>query len=106
MPPIMAVGTNTASSTSVVAMTGPVTSSMALAAASFAESPSSSINRIVFSTTTMASSTTIPIASTSPNRDSVLIDSPIASMTARVPRSDTGIVIDGISVVRKSWRKM
>ena len=48
-------------------MTGPVTSSIAFRAASCGASPCSS-HRSTFSTTTMASSTTIPIASTSPNR--------------------------------------
>ena len=61
---------------------------------------------MVFSTTTIASSTTMPIASTRPNSVSVLIDIPSAIITAKVPISETGMVTAGISVVRKSCRKM
>ena len=104
MPPIMAIGTNTASSTRVVATTGPATCSIARAVAAFADRPSVSIRRIVFSTTTMASSTTMPMASTSPNRVKVLIDSPRTSITPKVPSRETGIVTAGISVVRRSCR--
>ena len=44
-----------------------------------------SMLRSTFSTTTMASSTTMPIASTRPNSDSVLIEKPKPSITAKVP---------------------
>ena len=50
----------------------------------------SSISRSTFSTTTIASSTTRPIASTSPNSVSVLIEKPSALITAKVPISETG----------------
>ena len=73
-PPRKAIGTNTAHSTSTMAMTGPVTSRMAWMAAVFAGSFSSCMMRSTFSSTTMASSTTIPMASTMPNRVSVLIE--------------------------------
>ena len=59
----------------------------------------------MFSTTTMASSTTMPMARTSPNSVSVLMENPNALMTAKVPTSDTGIVSVGISVARQSCRK-
>ena len=98
------VGTNTASRTSVVATIGPVTSSIAFSAASLDESPLSMF-RATFSTTTIASSTTMPIASTIPNSDSVFREKPSADMTAKVPISETGIVTAGISVARKSCRK-
>ena len=62
------MGTNMASSTAVVAMTGPVTSSMDFHAASRGESPSCSMRRVTFSVTTMASSTTTPMARISPKR--------------------------------------
>ena len=65
IPGMASVGTNTASNTRVVAMTGPETSIIAFSAASLGESPSS-IQRVVFSTTTMASSTTMPITRTRP----------------------------------------
>ena len=106
MPGMTIVGTKTASSTSVVATTGPVISTIDLAVASLASRPSLSMIRSVFSTTTMASSTTMPITRIRPNIVSPLIDRPSASITAKVPSSDTGIVIAGTSVVRKSWRKM
>ena len=106
MPGMTMVGTKTASSTNVVATTGPVISTIDLAVASLAPRPSLSINRMVFSTTTMASSTTMPITRINPNMVSPLIDSPRASMTPKVPSSDTGMVMAGTSVVRKSWRKM
>ena len=68
MPGSNATGTNTASSTSVVAMIGPVTCIIALRAASAGSRPSSCMSRCTFSTTTMASSTTRPIAKISANR--------------------------------------
>ncbi len=67
-----AVGTNTAHNTSAVAMIGPVTSLMARLAASTGDKPSAML-RSTFSTTTMASSTTMPMASTRPNSDSALM---------------------------------
>ncbi len=42
------------------------------------------------STTTMASSTTKPMASTRPKRDSVLIEKPSSGNSVNVPTSDTG----------------
>ena len=42
----------------------------------------------------MASSTTMPIASTRPNSDRVLNEMPTAAMTANVPISDTGMASD------------
>src|ERR1043166_1347065 len=83
-----AVGTNTAQSTSAVAMIGPVTSLIAWRGASIGESPSAMF-RSTFSTTTIASSTTIPIASTSPNSDSALMLKPSANITENVPTSET-----------------
>ena len=102
----MAVGTKTASSTSVVATTGPVTWSMALTVASLADKPSSSIIRMVFSTTTIASSTTIPMASNKPNSERVFIEIPKSAITEKVPIRATGMVAAGFSVVRKSCKKM
>jgi len=99
-------GTKTASSTRVVATMAPPTSPIAFDVASFAERPSVSISRMVFSTTTMASSTTMPMASTSPNSVRLLIDWPVASITAKVPISETGMVTAGTRVVRQSWRKI
>ena len=60
----------------------------------------------MFSATTMASSTTMPITSTNPNRHRLLIDIPSPSITAKVPISETGMVMAGISVARQSCRKI
>ena len=73
-PPRKAIGTNTAHSTSTIAITGPETSRIALSAASRALNFSSCMMRSTFSSTTIASSTTMPIASTMPNSVSVLIE--------------------------------
>ncbi len=104
MPPIKATGRNTAQSTSTMATTGPETSCMARMAASLAEHFFSLMIRSTFSSTTMASSTTIPMASTMPNRVSRLMEKPSTSMPAKVPMSDTGTAIQGIRVARKFCR--
>jgi hypothetical protein len=104
MPLTKAVGINTALSTSAIAMTAPLTSSIARWVASTGESPSA-MCRSTFSTTTIASSTTIPIASTSPNSERLLIENPKADMAANVPMSDTGTEIRGISEDRQFCRK-
>ena len=70
-----AIGTNTAHSTRAMAMIGPVTSGIAFRVASRGDKPAS-ILRSTFSTTTMASSTTMPMASTRPNSDRSLIEKP------------------------------
>ena len=95
---------NTAISTAVVATMGPVTSDIALRVAARGGRPASSC-RSTFSTTTMASSTTRPIASTMPSRLSMLSEKPQISMTARVATSDTGIAMVGMTVVRQLCRK-
>ena len=56
------------------------------------------------STTTIASSTTRPMASTRPNSDSVLSEKPSAGKTMNVPISDTGTAMTGISVARQFCR--
>ena len=96
---------NTAISTAVVAMIGPVTSCMALRAAASGARPASSW-RSTFSTTTMASSTTRPMASTMPSRESMLSEKPSRYMTVSVAISDTGMAISGMTVVRQLCRKM
>ena len=58
------------------------------------------------STTTMASSTTMPMASTRPNIDSVLTENPSIGKKMNVPISETGIVISGMIVARMFCRKM
>ncbi|MNS63413.1 hypothetical protein D3C72_965050 [compost metagenome] len=66
-PGCSADGTNTADSTTVIAMMAPVICRMALCVAALGSVPSSLMMRSTFSITTIASSTTIPIASTMPN---------------------------------------
>ncbi len=66
---------------------------------------SSSICRWAFSITTIASSTTRPVASVMPNSVSELIENPKILMNANVPISDTGIVTAGMMVARQSSRK-
>lgn len=71
MPLTSAAGMNTAMSTSEIATSVPDTSSIDRCAASRGESPRAMF-RSTFSTTTIASSTTMPMASTRPNSDRVL----------------------------------
>ena len=70
-------GTNTAHSTSAMAISAAPTSSMVLCAASRGVRPAAML-RSTFSTTTMASSTTMPMASTRPNSDRLLSEKPNA----------------------------
>ena len=104
IPAMKLHGTNTAVSTSATPITGPVTSSIALHEASRGLSPCS-IQRSTFSTTTIASSTTIPIASTSPKSERLLRLKPRAAMKANVPTIATGTATSGISVARQFCRK-
>ena len=60
--------------------------------------------RSTASTTTMASSTTSPIASTSPKSESVLIEKPKSGKKTNVPISETGTASNGISVARQLCR--
>ena len=99
-----AVGTNTAMSTSEVAMIGLVTSRIAWNAASTGLSPFSML-RSTFSTTTIASSTTMPIASTRPKSDSAFSEKPNACMAASVPTSDTGTAASGMIDARHVPKK-
>ncbi|MNH17651.1 hypothetical protein D3C79_773350 [compost metagenome] len=98
-----AAGTNTAHSTSAVAMIGPVTSLMAFCVASSGFSPRPML-RSTFSTTTMASSTTIPMANTRPNNDKALSEKPNRCITANVPISDTGTASSGMIEARQVCR--
>ena len=58
------------------------------------------------STTTMASSTTMPMASTRPNIDNVLTENPRTGKKMNVPMRETGIVSSGMIVARMFCRKM
>ena len=105
MPGKKATGTNTATSTMPMTTTAPNTSRMASMAAWKEVFFSSRMWRSMFSMTTMASSTTIPVASTMPNRVRVLIEKPNSFTKAKVPMSETGMVMAGMSVLRQFWRK-
>ena len=80
MPPVdpgkNAIGMNTAISTSVMPMMAPRIWPIAFTVARRGLSPSSAMMRSTFSTTTIASSTRMPIATTMPNSDSVLMEKP------------------------------
>ncbi|MNZ88752.1 hypothetical protein D3C78_1076500 [compost metagenome] len=54
----------------------------------------------------MASSTTMPMASTRPSSEKVLIEKPSSGNTAKVPISATGTARVGIRVARTFCRKM
>ncbi|MNC14592.1 hypothetical protein D3C75_623780 [compost metagenome] len=93
-----ASGMNTADSTRVMPMIAPDTWPMALTVASAGDRPSSAMIRSTFSTTTMASSTRMPMASTMPNMVIMFTEKPISFITISVPSRHTGTTIDGISV--------
>ena len=75
-PPIKDTGRNTARSTKAVATIAPDTLRIAAKVASFGLMPISSTLYSTASTTTMASSTTIPMASTKANNVKVLMVKP------------------------------
>ncbi|CSG30932.1 Uncharacterised protein [Shigella sonnei] len=72
VPPKKAIGTNTAESTIAIPTSAPWICPIDLRVASRGVSPSSLIIRSTFSTTTIASSTSRPIASTIANMVKVL----------------------------------
>ncbi len=104
MPEINAVGINTAMSTNATPITGPCNSYMAFSAAWRGVCLPWSRMRAQFSTTIIASSTTIAMASTKPNSVSVLMVNPSNFITANVAMSDTGIVIIGMITARQFCR--
>src|ERR1700680_265582 len=104
VPGKSATGTNTATKTSDVATTAPATSFMATEAALCGSVMPSTMCRSTFSITTIASSTTSPVASVMPNSVNVLIENPKALMKIKVPTRDTGMVIAGINVLRQSCK--
>ncbi|MCY1293145.1 hypothetical protein D9M70_423940 [compost metagenome] len=77
---------------------------MDLRVASSGERPSSAITRSTFSTTTMASSTSRPMASTMANMVRVLMVKPNIASTPKVPSSTTGTARVGMMVARKFCR--
>src|SRR5437879_10703049 len=106
VPGNSATGTNTATSTSDVAITAPATSFIATDAALCGSVIPSTICLSTFSITTIASSTTSPVASVIPNSVSVLIEKPSNFTKTNVPINETGMVIAGINVLRQSCKKI
>ena len=104
IPLMKVVGINTASNTSTTPTIGPTISPIASVTASRAVYFPVSMSRDEFSTTTIASSTTIAMAKINPNKVNVLMENPRADMTASVPIKETGMVIQGMITARKFWR--
>ena len=104
-PGSSSVGTNTQEITRAVLTMGPDTSRMAAMVAGKGFSP---LEMWFFtaSTTTMASSTTRPMASTSPIRQMVLMEKPKNGKAMKAPTMETGTANAGMSVPRHPCRKM
>src|SRR6202034_4258720 len=83
IPEIKADGINTAHSVKAMAISAVDTSVIVWCAGSRGCKPSAMF-RSTFSTTTMASSTTMPTANTRPNSDKLLIDMPNAAKNEKV----------------------
>src|SRR5271169_4096557 len=98
-------GTNTEISTSDVATTALDSSAMATDVAVWGSVLLSVMCRWAFSMTTIASSTTSPVASVIPKSVSELMEKSKILMKAKVPIRDTGMVTAGIIVARQSSRK-
>ena len=94
---------NTASSTNAVARIAPVSSFIALEAAWKGRSPAS-IRADTASTTTMASSTTRPVAKMMPSRVSSLIEKPKVFTNTRAPSRAIGRARAGTAVAFQSCR--
>ena len=100
-----ASGTKTATSESVIEMMAKPISCMPLNAASIGFMPAS-ICRWMFSRTTIASSTTIPMASTSASMVRMLMVKPKTFRTMNVEMMETGMATVGMRVERRLRRKM
>ena len=103
-PVANASGANTDASVSVIATIANPISRAPTIAACLRGRPSSTW-RWMFSSMTMASSTTRPIASTIASSVSVLIVKPNRYISPNAPTSETGIVTSGMSVARRLRRK-
>ena len=103
-PPIKATGMNTDAITNVTATMAPLISFIAFCVASKGSKPSLAIFTLTASITTMASSTTIPIAITKAKSDIMLSVIPKAFMTAKLPINETGTARHGMRAERQSPR--
>ncbi len=89
----------------VVAMTAKAISRVAKLAAWMPLQPFSSMVRWMFSSTTMASSMTIPTANTIPSIVKLFRVYPMARINVNVATSEAGMAMEAITVPRQSWRK-
>ena len=101
-----ATGTKITTNDSVVAMTAKPISAVASAAASFGVSPFSSTYRKMFSSTTIASSITIPVASDKASMVMLFNVKPKSLMTVNVPMIEVGTANAAINVTRRLRMKM
>ena len=104
MPPMKITGMNTAISDSVIARMVKPTSREPIRAAAKGFCPSSTW-RTMFSSMTMASSTTKPTHSVKASREMLSIEKPSTYMPAKVPISEIGRAMAGIRVARALRRK-
>ncbi len=104
VPGRKAAGMNTEAITSTTATSELPISPIERIVASLGDRWCCTMLRSTFSHTTMASSTTMPMARISPKSVSRLIEKPRASMPLKVATSETMMAIAQISVVRKLCR--
>ncbi len=103
IPPISRIGMNTATSDRLMDITvEPICAAPVMAAVS--GSMPISWYRVMFSSTTMASSTTNPVEMASAMSERLSTLYPSRNMAAKVPMMDAGTAIRGISVARNSRR--
>ncbi len=100
MPLMKATGRNTAMRDSVVASTARPMSRVASAAATNGFCLFSSMKRTMFSSTTIASSMTMPTASARARSVMMLSVKPIAHIRPNVPMIETGMASAAMSVLR------
>jgi len=107
-PPIRSTGMNTATSEIEMEMMVKPISRAPFSAASKAPSPSSSMCRKMFSSMTMASSTTSPTASVRPISEMLSMEKPNRYITASVAISEIGTATAGmiVAATRRRNRKM
>ena len=103
-PPMNSSGINTATSDRLIDSTVNPTS-RAPSSAALKRSMPASMWRLVFSSTTMASSTTKPVATVSAIRLRLFRLKPIKYITPKVPSSDTTVATAGMKVARTLRKK-
>ena len=105
MPPMKLTGANTATMVIVIAMTARPISSAASSEARHAVLPMC-MWRTMFSISTIASSTNMPVASVTASRLTRLSEKPSASSAKNVGMIDSGKASAVIAVARQSRRKI